>query len=538
MSLLRSAAAISGLTLLSRISGLARDILVARTFGASPLTDAFWVAFRIPNLLRRLFAEGAFSQAFVPILGEVRNKHDNDKVRVLLDHVFIVLLYALMLITVVGIIAAPWVVTAMATGMSHASTDSAFESAVWMTRVMFPYILCMSLVAFASAVLNTWSRFTIPAFTPILLNLSMIAACVMMTGMFSTPIYALAVGVMLGGVAQLLVQWLALARLGLVPRLSFNIKRAWSDPVVRRIIRQMGPATLGVSVAQISILINTNIATWLPAGSVTWLSFADRLMEFPTALLGVALGTVLLPSLSAAHSKKDTEAYSHLLDWGLKLVLLLGAPAALGLALASDALVATLFNYGAFDASDVQQTRLSVMAYAVGLIGILAVKILAPGFYARQDIRTPVKIAIGVLIFTQVMNLIFVPVIHHAGLALSIGLGATANAGLLLSGLLRRNIYQPRAGWLTFFLRLIPAVLALVLWILFIQQYMDWTTVAPGTINSWLHDLLAEALPAHLAFTLSRLLALLVLLFSCAIVYFTALFLAGFRPSDFTRRRQ
>ncbi len=537
MSLLRSAAAISGLTLLSRVSGLARDILVARTFGASPLTDAFWVAFRIPNLLRRLFAEGAFSQAFVPILGEARNRHEEDKVKILLDHVFVVLLYALMLITAIGIIAAPWVVTAMATGMSHGSTDSAFESAVWMTRVMFPYILCMSLVAFASAVLNTWRRFAIPAFTPILLNLSMIAACVLLADMFATPIYALAVGVMLGGVAQLLVQWLALAKLGLVPRLSFNLKSAWSDPVVRRVIRQMGPATLGVSVAQISILINTNIATWLPAGSVTWLSFADRLMEFPTALLGVALGTVLLPSLSAAHSKQDTQAYSYLLDWGLRLVLLLGLPAALGLALASDALVATLFNYGAFDASDVQQTRLSVMAYAVGLIGILAVKILAPGFYAKQDIRTPVKIAIGVLIFTQVMNLIFVPFIHHAGLALSIGLGATVNAGCLLLGLRRRKIYQPQAGWFTFFLRLTPAVIALALWILFLQQYMDWTTLTPGTINSWINDNLAGALPTHLAFTFSRLLTLILLLVSCAAVYFSVLFLAGFRPSDFTRRR-
>lgn len=537
MSLLRSAATISGLTLLSRISGLARDVLVARTFGASPLTDAFWVAFRIPNLLRRLFAEGAFSQAFVPILGEVRNRHGQDKVKILLDHVFIVLLYALMAITALGIIAAPWVVTAMATGMSHASTDSAFESAVWMTRVMFPYILCMSLVAFASAVLNTWSRFAIPAFTPILLNISMIVACVLFTGLFTTPIYALAVGVMLGGVAQLLVQWLALAKLGLTPRPWGSLRRAWADPVVRRIIRQMGPATLGVSVAQISILINTNIATWLPAGSVTWLSFADRLMEFPTALLGVALGTVLLPSLSAAHSKQDTQAYSHLLDWGLKLVLLLGLPAAAGLALASDALVATLFNYGAFDASDVQQTRLSVMAYAVGLIGILAVKILAPGFYAKQDIRTPVKIAIGVLIFTQIMNVVFVPYLHHAGLALSIGLGATVNAGCLLVGLRRRHIYLPGAGWMVFFLRLAPAVLALALWILFLQQYMNWTELTPGTVNAWIGDLLRTFLPAGLTFTLSRLLALIVLLLSCGVVYFAALFLAGFRPADFTRRR-
>ena len=363
--------------MLSRISGLARDVLVARAFGAGPITDAFWVAFRIPNLLRRLFAEGAFAQAFVPILGAARNNRSDDEVRTLLDRVALLLTLALMLVTLVGIVAAPWVVSAMASGLRGAARDAEFGAAVWMTRVMFPYILCMSLIAFASGVLNTWRRFAVPAFTPVLLNLSMIAACLWLAPRMDVPIYGLAIGVMAGGVAQLAVQWVALARLGLTPRFSLRVREAWADATVQRILKQMAPATLGVSVAQISLLINTNIATWLTPGSVTWLSFADRLMEFPTALLGVALSTVLLPSLSAANARDDHAGYSALLDWGLRLVLLLGLPAAVGMALLSDGLVATLFHYGAFAAQDVAQTRVAVMSYSAGLIGLLAVKILA-----------------------------------------------------------------------------------------------------------------------------------------------------------------
>lgn len=360
MGLLRSAATISGLTLFSRVTGLLRDILIASSFGAGPLTDAFWVAFRIPNLLRRLFAEGAFSQAFVPILGQARTQRSQEAVRQLLDHVAQILTLALILVTVVGIVGAPWVVTAMASGMRAAARQGDFDAAVWMTRMMFPYIICMSLVALASGILNTWSRFAVPAFTPVLLNFSMIGASLYLSPHLDTPIYGLAIGVMAGGILQLLIQWIALGRLSLLPRYSRHVSQAWQDPTVRRIMRQMLPAILGVSVAQLSLLINTNIATWLTPGSVTWLSFADRLMEFPTALLGVALGTVLLPSLSAAHASKDHDRYSALLDWGLRLMLMLGLPAALGLAMLSDGLVATLFNYGAFNAHDVAQTRVAV----------------------------------------------------------------------------------------------------------------------------------------------------------------------------------
>ena len=516
MGLLRSAATVSSFTLLSRITGLARDILIARAFGAGPLTDAFWVAFRIPNLLRRLFAEGAFSQAFVPLLGQVRSQQDQAGVQQLLDRVALLLTLTVMLVAGLGILAAPWVVSAMASGLTAAERQSEFDAAVWMTRMMFPYIVCMSLVAFASGVLNTWSRFAVPAFTPILLNLSMIGASVGLVAWFDTPIYALAVGVMIGGVLQLAFQWAALARLGLLPRFRPEIAASWRDPAVNRLLRQMLPAILGVSVAQVSLLINTNIATWLQPGSVTWLSFADRLMEFPTALLGVALGTVLLPSLSRAYAQDDGAAYNALLDWGIRLILLLGLPAALGLALLSDGLVATLFNYGAFVATDVNQTQLAVMAYSVGLIGLLAIKILAPAFYARQDIRTPVKIAAISLVATQLMNIALVPFFAHAGLALSIGFGATLNAGLLGYTLRRRGIYRPGLGWARFLLRCIPAQLTVAGILVAVDRHLDWIALGaqPGM----------------------RVLYLTGVLLCVVVAYFAVLALCGFRPSDFTRR--
>ncbi len=515
MSLLRATATVSSLTLLSRITGLARDIIIARAFGAGALTDAFWVAFRIPNLLRRLFAEGAFAQAFVPILGEAKTTRDESEVRTLLDRVALVLLLALTLVTLLGVLGAPFVVMAMASGLTAADRLSEFEAAVWMTRVMFPYIICMSLIAFASGVLNTWRRFAIPAFTPVLLNLAMILSSLMLTPYFAQPIYALAIGVMAGGIAQLAVQWIALARLGLRPRLSWKLRPAFQDSTVRRILRQMLPATLGVSVAQISLLINTNIATWLTPGSVTWLSFADRLMEFPTALLGVALGTVLLPILSRVNAEGSREEYSQLLDWGLKLVLLLGLPAALTMIMMADGLVATLFHYGAFDAQDVVQTRMAVMAYSVGLLGLLMVKVLAPGFYAKQDIRTPVKIAVMVLIVTQMLNLALVPWLAHAGLALAIGLGACINALALLRGLCKRGFYAPSSGWKKLAVKLLFALLVMGGLMLWAQQQINWISM--------------QSTPLH------RVLLLGAVLTGVLSAYLGALWLVGIRIKDFRR---
>lgn len=517
MGLFRSAATVSSFTLLSRITGLVRDIFIASSFGAGPLTDAFWVAFRIPNLLRRLFAEGAFAQAFVPILGQTREQESEERVRELLDRVALLFTVVLMLVAAIGMLATPWVVSIMASGMKlSAERQTEFQAAVWMTRTMFPYIVCMSLVAFASGVLNTWRRFAVPAFTPVLLNVSMVLASIFLVPYVATPIYALAVGVIVGGVTQLAVQWAALARLGLLPRYSLKVRQAAQDPTVKYIMRQMLPAILGVSVAQISLLINTNIATWLAAGSVTWLSFADRLMEFPTALLGVALGTVLLPSLSAAHAQQNHNSYNNLLDWGLRLVVLLGLPAAIGLAMLSEGLVATLFNYGAFSAYDVAQTQLAAMAYSAGLLGLLAIKILAPGFYAKQDIRTPVKIALFVLVITQLFNLVFVPLFDHAGLALSIGLGATINALLLLCLLYKRGIYKPNTGWLRFWVRIAPSLAALATVLYFSNQHINW--VDPALPAGW------------------RVVLLLGVIGTAGFAYFAVLFLLGFRLRHFTKR--
>lgn len=517
MSLLRAAATVSSLTLLSRITGLARDIIIARIFGVSALTDAFWVAFRIPNLMRRLFAEGAFSQAFIPILGEVKETSQNgEAVRVFIDRVALVLLLTLTIVTLLGIVGAPAVVLFMASGMAGDDRLQAYEAAVWMTRLMFPYIICMSLVAFASGVLNTHKRFAIPALTPVLLNLSMIGGSLLLQEHFSQPIYSLAAGVMIGGVAQLSVQWLALSRLHLRPRLMTPIGTAFKDSTVRRVIRQMAPATLGVSVAQISLLINTNIATWLTPGSVTWLSFADRLMEFPTALIGVALGTVLLPTLSKANANKQNEHYSDLLDWGMRLVLLLGLPAALCMVMLADAMVATLFQYGAFDAHDVAQTQTAVMAYSAGLIGLLMVKILAPGFYGRQDIRTPVKIAIGVLIGTQLLNIVLVPLLDHAGLALAIGLGACINATALYIGLRKRGIYRPAKGWLPYITRQVIALIVMAVCLHWLGNQVNWTDANLSVLGR----------AAWLGLTLS----------AGGVSYLITLVAVGARPRDFMRR--
>ncbi len=520
MSLFKSASLVSLLTLASRITGLVRELLIAATFGASALTDAFNVAFRIPNLLRRLFAEGAFSQAFVPVLAATREKEGDAATRVLIDKVATVMAWALLLTSLLGVLAAPWLVWAMAAGLKQ--NPAGFEAAVGLTRWMFPYIAFMSLVALAAGVLNTWKRFAVPAATPVLLNLSMIVAAWWGAPWFGQigiePIYALAMGVMLGGVLQLGVQLPALKRLGLLPRIGLSVgavRSAWHHPGTQNILKLMLPALLGVSVAQISLLINTQIASHLTTGSVSWLTYADRLMEFPTALLGVALGVVLLPQLSAAQASNDTTQYSGLLDWGLRLVVVLAVPSAVALLTIAEPLVAVLYNYGAFTAHDVRQTSLALMGYGVGLLGLIAIKVLAPGFYARQDIRTPVKIAIVVLVLTQCMNVLLVPLFAHAGLALAIGLGALINATWLLIGLIRRGAYQPSEGWGRFSLQVVAASALLAIYLLWASAQVDWV---------------------HAVHAGRRVLSLTLLMGGAAVVYFGALMLAGVQLRQFMRK--
>ncbi|MFC7514953.1 murein biosynthesis integral membrane protein MurJ [Herbaspirillum sp. GCM10030257] len=513
MNLHKTLATVSGMTMLSRVTGLLRELLFARAFGASAYTDAFNVAFRIPNLLRRLFAEGAFSQAFVPILAEYKSKKGEAATKELVDHVATILMWALLLTCIIGIIGAPIVVYFIATGLK--ADPHAFDASVLMTRIMFPYIGFMAFVALSGGILNTWRQFRVPAITPVLLNISFIVASLFAAPYMRQPVYALAAAVVFGGILQVAVQFPALRKIGMLPRLGINLKLAWSDPGVRRVLRQMVPATVAVSVAQISIIINTNIASRQVSGSVSWLTYADRLMEFPTALLGVALGTILLPSLAKAHADGDPEEYSSLLDWGLRLTFLIALPSAVGLITLSEPLTATLFHYGKFDVQSVRMTGQALIAYGVGLIGLILVKILAPGFYAKQDIRTPVKIAVGVLIATQLMNLMFVPHFAHAGLALSVGIGACLNAGFLYFGLKRRGIYTPARGWGVFMLRLCGALFLLAGVALWTAAQFNWIAL--------------QAQP------LLRAGALTVVMAACGVTYFGALLAMGFRFQDFKR---
>lgn len=509
MNLLRTLATVSSFTLLSRILGFVRDVVIARSFGASVYTDAFIVAFKLPNLLRRMFAEGAFSQAFVPLLAEYRNRRGEAETRALVDRVATLLFLVVLGVAALGVIGAPALIYLSAPGF--AADAEKFALTVDLTRITFPYILFMALVALAAGILNTWSRFSLPAFTPTLLNLSFIGMALFAAPYFDPPVMVLAWAVFLGGILQLAIQLPALKRIGMLPRFDF----APGDPGVRRVMTLMVPALLGVSVAQISLLINTVFASFLTSGSVSWLYYADRLMEFPAGLLGVALGTILLPSLARAHSSKQSEEFSALLDWGLRLTFLLTLPAALALALLGVPLLATLFQHGAFTATDVLQTRAALVAYSIGLTGLILVKVLAPAFYAQQNIKTPVKIALITLLATQAMNLAFIVPLKHAGLALAIGLAACLNAALLFYGLRKRGTYVPKSGWTAFGLKIAVALLALAATLWFgMGREADW--------------LVASAL--------SRVLHLSALVAAGAAVYFATLWLLGFRLRDFRRQ--
>ena len=404
----------------------------------------------------------------------------------------------------------------VASGLRH--DGQAFPLAVTMTRIMFPYIVFISLTSLASGVLNTYKNFSLPAFAPMLLNVCFIFAALFVAPRLQTPIYALAFAVLAGGVLQLAVQIPALARVKMTPRLGLNPMRALAHRGVKRVLLKMLPATFAVSVAQLSLIINTNIASHLTQGSVSWIAYADRLMEFPTALLGVALGTILLPSLSKAHVDADDAEYSALLDWGLRVTFLLAAPSAVALFFFAEPLTAALFHYGKFDARDVIMVGRALTAYGVGLLGLILIKILAPGFYAKQDIKTPVKIGIVVLVVTQLSNYIFVPILAHAGLTLSVGVGACVNALLLFAGLRKRKIYVPSRGWPRFFVQLLGASLVLAGVVHWFAVSFDWI-----------------ALRQH---PLERLALLFASLTLFAALYFAMLWLMGFKYTYFRRRVQ
>ncbi len=483
--LLKSTFVVSGMTLLSRLLGFLRDVILAHVFGAGAATDAFFVAFKIPNFMRRLFAEGAFSLAFVPVFSEYQSTRGHGDVRELAARVAGTLGGILLAVTIVGQLAAPVLVAVFAPGFLDEPLRYGLASD--MLRLTFPYLMFISLTAFAGGMLNACGQFAVPAFTPVLLNVSLIGAALLVAPHFEVPIVALAWGVFVAGLAQLLFQLPALAR----HRLLVRPRWGWRYPGVRRILKLMVPALFGSSVAQLNLLFDTLLASFLVAGSVSWLYYSDRLMEFPLGLFGVALGTVILPSLSRQHSQADVQTFSRTLDWALRWGVLIAIPAALGLALLAGPMLTTLFQYGAFTAADVDMAARSLIAYAFGLCAFILIKVLAPGFYSRQDTRTPVRIAVIAMVSNMVLNLILIFPLAHAGLALATSLSAFLNAGLLWRGLRRDGIYLPEPGWGIFLGRIAAACAAMAAVLLAgvaeIETWLSWGALERGvTLLLWI----------------------------------------------------
>ena len=505
-SMFKSLAKVGSNTLLSRVLGFVRDLVLAQLFGASAGTDAFFVAFKIPNFLRRLFAEGAFSVAFVPVLMEYKTQRSFDELRLFVGRVAGTLGGVLLLVTLIGVIGAPLLVMLFAPGFI--ADQGKLTLAGDMLRLTFPYLLFISLTAFAGGILNAHNRFGVPAFTPVLLNLSLIGCALWLSPQMDQPVVALAWGVLIAGVAQFLFQLPFLHKLGLLPRFSF----APEDEGVRRIGRLMLPALFGVSVTQLNLLLDTLIASFLVTGSISWLYYSDRLMEFPLGVLGVALGTVILPHLSGKHASDSPRDFSRTIDWALRWTLLLGLPAAVALLVLAGPMIATLFQSEVFQAEDVEMARRSLMAYSLGLVSFIMIKVLAPGYYARQNTRTPVRFAVIAMASNMVMNLILVFPLAHAGLALATSLSASLNALLLFRGLRREGVYRPGQGWVALILRgaLASALMAGVMW---------WGL---GDLQVWVS-----------MGRMDRVWQLLGWILAGALVYFSALALLGIRLRHF-----
>jgi len=492
------------MTLLSRVLGFVRDVVFARMFGAAAGMDAFLVAFKIPNFLRRMFAEGAFSQGFVPVLSEYKKQRSSEEVRDLVDRVAGTLGLTLFVLTAVAVVAAPVLILLFAPGFS--ADDGRLQLAEGMLRITFPYLLFISLTACAGGILNTYGRFAVPAFTPVLLNLSLLGSAYWLAPRMDEPIIALAWGVFIAGIAQLLFQFPYLKQLGLMPRPRFDMHHEG----VRRIMRLMGPALFGASVTQINLLIDTLLASFLVTGSVSWLYYSDRLVEFPLGIFGIALATVILPSLSQRHAETDPGAFSATLDWALRWVVVIGVPAAVGLLVLSAPLLATLFQYDAFGAVDVHMASLSLMAYSLGLLGFMLVKVLAPGYFARHDTRTPVRIGMIAVAANITLNLLLISWLAHAGLALATSIAAFVNAGLLYRGLRRDGVLHHRAGWGLLALRVTLASMAMagLLW---------W---GAGDLDAWL-----------VMDGWGRVAALAFWIVAGVLVYLVVVLVSGLRPS-------
>jgi putative peptidoglycan lipid II flippase len=463
--LLRSSGVVGFFTMLSRFLGLARDVVFARVIGAEALADVFFVAFKIPNFFRRLFAEGAFAQAFVPILGEYREKGSAAAVRQLVSRVAGNLGLCLILLTLFIVVASPLMAAIFAPSW-YMDNPSKFAATSEMLRITFPYLLFISMTGLAGAVLNSYDRFAVPAFTPLLLNLCLILAALFAAPLFDQPAYALAWGVLLAGIVQFLFQLPFLKTIHMLPMPSVD----WQDSGVKKVLALMAPAIFGVSVSQINLLLDTVLATFLPTGSVSWLYYSDRLSELPLGVFGIAIATVILPNLSRHHVAQSTQAFSQTLDWALKMILLIAVPAAVALILLAEPILVTLFYYGeVMTVRDMAMASLSLKAYAAGLVAFMLIKVLAPGFFARQDMRTPVRIGVIAMVMNMMFNLLLVIPLHsywqvgHLGLAAATSLSAFLNAILLYFALRKQGIYQPIQGWLRFFIRLAIAVLVMLL---------------------------------------------------------------------------
>jgi putative peptidoglycan lipid II flippase len=465
---MRSTAIVGSMTLISRILGFVRDMILARFFGADSGTDAFFVAFKIPNFLRRLFAEGAFSQAFVPALSEYKEKGSRETLREFVDRTAGTLAVLLVAVTAIGVFASPVLIWIFAPGFVW--NGGRYELAVELLRITFPYLFFISSTAFAGSLLNTFGKFAIPAFTPVLLNLCMIGAAVWFAPLMDEPVLALAWGVFAAGAFQLAFQFPALNRLGLIPRL----KPGFHDPGVRRMIGLMIPATFGVSVTQINLLFDTLIASFLVTGSVSWLYYSDRLVEFPLGLFAIALATVILPALSKNYAENDAKSFSQSLDWGLRWLIIIGLPATVGLVMLAEPVLATLFQYDEFSRHDVVMAAKSLKAYSIGLIAFMMVKILVPAFSARQDLRTPVRYGVYCVLTNMVLNVAMVVPLAHAGLALATSVAAFLNASLLLWKLRKDEIFEPLAGWLPFLARVFLATITMGSLLYFSFRFTDW----------------------------------------------------------------
>ena len=508
-SLLRSTSLVSIMTFMSRILGFVRDMTLAHFFGASVGMDAFLIAFKIPNFMRRLFAEGAFSQAFVPVLAEYQKTRAIDEVRLFLARIAGSLSAVLTLVTVIGILASPYIVFIFAPGFGEDSLRSVL--AAEMLRLTFPYLMLVSLTAMAGAILNTYGYFGVPAFTPILLNIALIGAALFLSPYFSQPVVALAWGVLLAGIMQLLFQlpFLYQRKLLVKPKLFFK------DPGVKRVLKLMVPALFGVSIAQINLLIDTIFASFLMIGSVSWLFFTDRLTDFPLGVFGVAIATVILPHLSRKHAEQSVELFSKALDWGLRLLLLIGIPAGLGLAFFAIPLITSCFAYGQFSLSDVLQTQKSLITLSLGVPAFMMVKVLASGFYARQNIKTPVKIGALAMVVNTLFCALLIKPMAHAGLTLASTIAGYVNCLSLLFLLVRRGIYIPLPGWGRFILQLMVASTLM-------SVYLVW---AAGDVSYWL---------SYSA--LSRLSLLLGHVLTAVVIYVLCLLICGVRPAQFRGR--